>query len=634
MKKLMLSLALFLFALTSAWSQTLFTYGKNNVSAKEFLNAYNKNKTEAGDKQSVLSYLDLYINFKLKVQAAKDQQLDTLPALQSDLENFRSQIEPNYLRNENSVNELIEEAFKRSQKDIEVIDFFLPANSIDAEQEAATISDVYTKLKNNPEEFLKNNSNIIKNDLGFITVFTLPYEIENIVYNLKVGEFSKPFKTANGWYIFKNNAERPAVGKVSVAQILFAFPPNAGDLIKEQKKKLADSVYNLLKNGADINELASQFSDDRKTSQEGGILPEFGVGIYSPAFEKAAFSLKDTGEISRPFETSFGFHILKLLSSNPVPTEETEDFKAYLKQQVLRDDRNETAKKIFISQITPKIGFKTADIDTGDLWKITDSFLLSEKKINAGNLSETSTLFSFNNNEKMTVEDWLTFVKSNNVQRQGNQSYKDLFDQFTSFAIIENYRKRLADFDPAYKSQIEEFKEGNLLFEIMQRKVWNHAAEDTVGLLNYFNENKEKYKWNKSADAIIFSAKDQKTAAGAIEKLKAGTNWKEIVGDDDLGVQADSSRFELKQLPVNVQENLSADIISEPQVNQNDNSVVFVQILKVYPENEPRNFEDARGLVINDYQNFLEQQWIAELKKEYPVKINDKVLKKVLKQAN
>lgn len=234
----------------------------------------------------------------------------------------------------------------------------------------------------------------------------------------------------------------------------------------------------------------------------------------------------------------------------------------------------------------------------------------------------------------MTVEDWLTFVKSNNVQRQENQSYKDLFDQFTSFAIIENYRKRLADFDPAYKSQIEEFKEGNLLFEIMQRKVWNHAAEDTVGLLKYFNENKEKYKWNKSADAIIFSAKDQKTAAGAIEKLKAGTSWKEIVGDDDLGVQADSSRFELKQLPVNVQENLSADIISEPQVNQNDNSVVFVQILKVYPENEPRNFEDARGLVINDYQNFLEQQWIAELKKEYPVKINDKVLKKVLKQAN
>jgi peptidyl-prolyl cis-trans isomerase SurA len=451
---------------------------------------------------------------------------------------------------------------------------------------------------------------------------------------LKVGEFSKPFKTANGWYIFKNNAERPAVGKVSVAQILFAFPPNAGDLIKEQKKKLADSVYNLLKSGADINELASQFSDDRKTSQEGGILPEFGVGIYSPAFEKAAFSLKDIGEISRPFETSFGFHILKLLSSNPVPTEETEDFKAYLKQQVLRDDRNETAKKIFISQITPKIGFKTADIDTGDLWKITDSFLLSEKKINAGNLSETSTLFSFNNNEKMTVEDWLTFVKSNNVQRQENESYKDLFDQFTSFAIIENYRKRLADFDPAYKSQIEEFKEGNLLFEIMQRKVWNHAAEDTVGLLNYFNENKEKYKWNKSADAIIFSAKDQKTAAGAIEKLKAGTSWKEIVGDDDLGVQADSSRFELKQLPVNVQENLSADIISEPQVNQNDNSVVFVHVLKAYPENEPRNFEDARGLVINDYQNFLEQQWIAELKKEYPVKINHKVLKKVLKQAN
>jgi len=630
----MLSLALFLFVLTSAISQTLFTYGKNSVSAKEFLNAYNKNKTEPGDRQSVLNYLDLYINFKLKVQAAKDLQLDTLPGLQSDLQNFTSQIEPNYLRNENSVNELIQEAFKRSQKDIEVTDFFVPANANDSSKDLATISNAYTQLKNDPEEFLKNNSNVIKNDLGFITAFTLPYEIENIVYNLKVGEFSKPFKTANGWYIFKNNAERPAVGKVSVAQILFAFPPNPGDLIKAEKKKLADSVYSLLKNGSDFGELAREFSEDRKTSHEGGILPEFGVGIYAPAFEKVAFSLKNDGDISAPFATNFGYHILKRISADPVPSQETEDFKAYLKEQVLRDDRNETAKEIFINQITPKAGFEKATIDTQELWKITDSFLLADKTITAGKLAATSTLFSFNNNEKTTVQDWLTFVKNSNLPREENQSYQSLFDQFTSFAIIENYRKRLADFDIAFKNQIEEFKEGNLLFEIMQRKIWNKAAEDTAGLLNYFNQNKEKYKWNKSADAVIFSAKDQKTAAEAIEKLKAGTSWKEIVGDGDLGVQADSSRFELKQLPVNVQENLSSDFISKPQVNQNDNSVVFVQVLKVYSENEPRNFEDARGLVINDYQNFLEQRWITNLKKEYPVKINDKVLKKLLKQAN
>jgi peptidyl-prolyl cis-trans isomerase SurA len=209
MKKLLL-LFLFFAIISSVHSQTLFTYGNQKVSANEFLNAYNKNKSDTADNANALrDYLDLYINFKLKVQAAKDLQLDTLTALKSDLQNFRSQIEENYLRDEKALNALINEAFLRSQKDIKVADFFVAANnSGDTLKNFNAINELHAELKTGKdsiEDILqrinKNGVNITKSDLGFITDFSLPYTFENVIYGLKPGESSAPLRTKNGWHI-------------------------------------------------------------------------------------------------------------------------------------------------------------------------------------------------------------------------------------------------------------------------------------------------------------------------------------------------------------------------------------------------------------------------------------------------
>jgi peptidyl-prolyl cis-trans isomerase SurA len=288
MKKLLLLSVLISFVYFS-YGQTLFSYGKHTVSSTEFLNAYNKNKTPGTDSSNGLqSYLDLYIKFKLKVQAAKDMRLDTLPSLNADLQNFKSQVQTSYLKDQNEVNKLTDEAFERSQKDIHAVYYFVPEIA-DSSKSYNAILKVQKLLKSNTGDsviFVEANKivpDVQKSDLGFITVFTLPYEFENIIYSLKPGQSSDPFRTKRGWYIFKNVGERHAVGEITLAQILFAVPE--GFIIpREQTKKLADSVYNLLMNGADFASLAKQYSDDRSTFMNGGLMPEFGTAKYDSIF--------------------------------------------------------------------------------------------------------------------------------------------------------------------------------------------------------------------------------------------------------------------------------------------------------------------------------------------------------------
>ena len=637
MKKLLLVFVFVSFILISN-GQTLFTYGNHSVSATEFLNAYNKNKTATTDSAGALrNYLDLYIKFKLKVQAAKDVQLDTLPSLEADLQNFRSQVEDSYLNDEKEVDKLINEAFERSQKDIHAVYYFVSNESIDSSKAKNLIKEVAEKLKSNkPDSEIiseeKNNGEIQKGDPGFITVFSLPYEFENIIYHLKPGQASVPYQTKKGWYVFKNAGERPAVGKINIAQILFAVPP--GDHSQKEKvQKLADSVYAALKNGSDFATLAKQFSDDKTSYMNGGIIPEFGTAKYDSVFENHAFALDKDGEISLPFETKFGYHIIKRISATPVPATKNDDAFMYnLKQQVLNDSRMEIAKQKFLKEILPQIGFKKNPINEENLWRLSDSSLLKNKNVIIDRLNENTILFSFNNRQKTTVEDWIVYLRnSNKVVSSGmHQSYKNIFSEFVNASAVSNYASRLEDFNAAFKAQIEEFKEGNMLFEIMQKKVWEKASADTSELRQFYNLHQQKYFWNSSAEAVIFSCSDKTIADITIKQLQKGKSWRQIINDDPSHVQADSGRFELGQIPVVDRTNFTTGLVTMPVINKNDGTAVFAKILNMYPAHQPRTFQDSRGLVINDYQNYLEEKWVEQLKKKYPVKVNEKAFKSLL----
>ncbi len=644
MKKLFLFGALSLF-LSHAYCQTLFTYGKNAVLKEEFLRAYNKNKTAAVDKdQAIKDYLDLFIKFKLKVQAAKDMHLDTLASLQSDIQNFRSQVEDNYLKDNKAVEALIDQAFSRSQKDIHVLHFYVLINNKMPPQDTAAlykaINNAYEEIKKTGPDYKKNLAALTQkilpvqsSDLGMITVFTLPYEYENIIYSLKKGEASKPYRSKNGWHIFINENEEPAKGTVKIAQILFAVQAgNEG--MKEHARVQADSVYKALKTGASFGDMARLYSNDRTTYMNKGLMPEFGISKYDPVFEKEAFSLQHDSDISKPFLTEFGYHILKLISRSPVSENKNDEaFMAALKQSVMNDSRMNIAKDKFVKDVLLKTGYKKSNAyNEKDLWKITDTFAISNKKIKAGNVDENTILFSFNNSEKIKAGDFMQYLRSAKTVygAQAQQAYTEMLKNYVAIAAINNYKTRLQDFNPDYKYQLQEFKDGNMLFEVMERKVWSKASADSTGLEAYYNGHKANYKWAESADAVLFSCSNITVANKATDEIKKGKTWRDVVNENASVIQADSARYELSQIPVTEKTNFTNGLVTAPVVNSGDGTAIFALIIKRYPANEQRSFTDARGLIINDYQNVLEKKWIDELEQKYPVSINQTVFKSLL----
>jgi peptidyl-prolyl cis-trans isomerase SurA len=644
MKKFLL---LFAFAglSTAAFSQTLFTYGNTAVDKAEFIRAYNKNKTPAPDKEKALrEYLDLYIRFKLKVKAAMELRLDTLPQLLYDAQSFRTQIEDSYLNNDKAINDLLNEAFERSQKDLHVLHFFVPVELTAAPEDTLkvykSISTLYTALAAGGTDHANlTAASAVKtnySDIGFITAFTLPYEYETLIYNLKVGQSSKPYRTKNGWHIFKLVGERKAVGKWKVAQILFSLPPEADENAKRALEKKADSVYQLLKNGEDFGKMARSFSDDRTTYGNGGEVPEFGSGKYDISFENEVFKLTKDNEISRPFLTPFGYHIVKRLSQSPVSPDKSDmSFQFELKQKIQQDARVNAAKDLFVKDILKQVNYKkTGAVSDADMYRYAD-YVIANPNSETGDVAvypiTNKVIYSFAKT-KLTGKDWLDFVR--NYKGSGElyrgETNPALVDKFVSSTILDYYKKHLEDYNTDFRYQMEEFKDGNVLFEIMERNIWGKASSDLNGLQKHYNENKGKYLWAASANIILFNCASKAIADEARAALSKGKDWKQIEEESNNKIQADSGRFELSQIPVTITPNMPAGTISETNVSP-DGNASFIKLIHYYDANMQRNFDEARGLVINDYQNILEESWITDLKKKYPVKINEAVFQSLLK---
>ncbi len=631
---------------STAFSQTLFTYGGTPVDKAEFIRAYNKNKTPVADKEKALKeYLELYVRFKLKVKAAMELRLDTLPQLQYDAQSFRSQIEDSYLNNEKAVNDLLNEAFIRSQKDLHVLHFFVPVDQAskpdDTLKAFSSINTSYTALKAGKTDYenLSGASTVkIKHsDFGFITTFSLPYEYENLVYNLKMGETSKPHRAKNGWHMFKLIGERKAVGKWKVAQILMSVPPDASAEARKIYEKRADSVYQLLVKGDDFGKLARWFSDDKATYASNGEMPEFGSGKFETSFENEVFKLARDKEITKPFLTSYGYHIVKRLSQSPVSGDKNDlAYQFELKQKIQQDSRINVAKDQFVKEILKQVNFKkTGSVSDAELFRYADS-VLANPNSETGNAVmypvAGKTVYTFAKT-KLTGKDWLEFVRSYKGTGELYQGEKNaaLLDKFITTSVMDYYKKHLEDFNADFRYQMDEFKDGNVLFEIMERNIWGKASADANGLQNHYNENKSKYLWNASANIILFNCAGKAIADDARAALLQGKDWKKIAEESNNNIQVDSGRFELTQIPVPIDPKMAAGYISEVVVSPVDGNASFVKLIRHYNANMQRSFDEGKGMVINDYQNILEEKWIFDLKARYPIKINEAVFQSLLR---
>ncbi len=621
-------------------AQTLINVGKEAISKQQFMANFNKNYNPQNTPNKIAALkenLDLYIKYKLKVKAAYDNRLDTLPNQIEDLYNFRRQIEGKYLTEEKMMSKLVAEAYTRMQKDIRISHIIMLIDkSGDTVMASKKAKEAYKKLQAG-EKFadiakqMSDDPNAATNsgDLGYMNVFTLPYDLENLAYNTTLNKYSEVYKSNFAYHIFTRTAERPAMGNMQAAQILIQSIAGADPMAIKAK---ADMVYQKYKDGENFENLANTFSNDVYGASNGGKINDFSVGKYDVNFENTFAALKDN-EVSKPFQTEFGWHILKRIKRIAPSKILDDETKQNLLAKVNNDSRKLRAEAMFLNNIMKEIKYLPSAINKNDLMADANAKLNST---DAKTIIPTDKiLHTFNNTYKVKVGDFYSFVND----AKGAPSYKNftaekLLDEYIKATAKEYYKNNLEIYNPEYKAQLQEFKDGNMLFEIMERNVWNKSATDEEGLKAYYQKNKTKYKWSQSAEAIIFNGNNLSEMNALADRIKTkGQDWQSALKAHEDYIRADSGRFETNNIPVPAGATFEVGKLTEPFTPNNDGNYVCAYILKVYPEGAEKAYDDAKGLVINDYQTKIEQEWLDALNKKYAVKINETVWAAILKSV-
>jgi peptidyl-prolyl cis-trans isomerase SurA len=291
-----------------------------------------------------------------------------------------------------------------------------------------------------------------------------------------------------------------------------------------------------------------------------------------------------------------------------------------------------TAKADLVKKVMTQVGYRKLNYNNAAFLKTSNDILTNNAHADSGTIKSETPLFQLKETS-VTFKNWISYARMNRYKNDGTgvKSYDLLLDEFLAASVLDYYKENLESFNPDFKAQIDEFNEGNLFFDIMQKEVWGPAQSDTAALENYYNQHQAKYVWNKSADAVIFFASDEATANDLRKRMNHSQGWKALVNEFGEKIAIDSARFEITQIPNSDKTVLKTGAITPPLVNTSDNTASFAYIINYYPETVKRNFTEAKGLVINDYQQELEKKWLDELKSKYPVTVDKKVWGNLLK---
>ena len=481
-----------LFFVQNNGKDILFSIDNNHVTSEEFLKVYNKNLDLITDisQKNIDNYLQLYIDYKLKVLEAYDKKYDKKESYISELNKYSAQLASNYLFDKISQDSLLNEAYERTKKEINASHIL-----IRIDQESIDTLDIYNRLlsyrsefKNNKLEYLTkkyhDGENVFVEDLGYFSAFKMVYSFETKAYETNINEVSMPFRTRFGFHIVKVNDIRNSLGEVSVGHIM---------LYKNNKESelTINSIYDSIINGSNFESLAKNYSNDKKTSSLGGKLKPFTSGqLNSLPFEKAAFELEDIGQISKPIQTKFGWHILKLYSKS-----ELKSFKE-LKPSLLKKIRNNSRSSVISNSFYKKLLKKYSvsydnnltyflnelkDADNNNPWTIPN------------NIEKDKVLISFNN-VKLNYLDFANYIVNNALNNQ--LTYKpieNLYKDFVNKSLMDYYKNNLYTENDKYRFIYNEYRDGLLLFDLMENEVWNRVKEDTLALKKYYNNNKSLF---------------------------------------------------------------------------------------------------------------------------------------------
>ena len=633
-------------------NRTLFTVGGDKVTVSDFEYVYNKNninnQADYSD-TSLRNYLSLYENFRLKVREAEAMKLDTIASLKNELEGYRKQLAKSYLSDREITDKLISEAYERSKTEVYASHILVkcdenanPADTLAAYKKIMALrkriekGEAFEKVARESSEdpSAKNNGG----NIGWFSVFGTIYPFENAAYSLKKGELSEPVRTEFGYHLVKVENTRPARGQVHVDHLMLRFPEKASNAQIDSTRHKIDSIYGLITSKKmSFDDAVKNFSEDKNSRSKGGDLPWIGTGAQTrmmPEFEDAAFALQKDGDISKPVMTKLGWHILKRVERKEA--QPFNDVKNDIKKKVERDTRSEVAKTVLVDRIKKENEFVQYPEAKASFGRQVDSSILK------GNWHADSTLRHSTKplfklaGKSFTEGDLAEFIGKTSKRRSDKSKdalLNEYYENFVNTKCLDYEESMLEVKKPEFKNLMKEYKDGILLFELMDRMVWTKAVKDTLGLEEFRQKNATKYMWGKRAEVAIFNANDKAGAEEArkmYEKKKTVEEIKEKINKatNKAHVSVIEGKYEKGQYDVVDKIDWKPGITEV--VKLNDSSYQFI-VVKQIVNPEPKSLKEAKGYIVSDYQEYLEKTWLESLKSKYPIKLDEVVFKSLIK---
>lgn len=669
----------------------VMTINGKSITKAEFEAVYKKNngKEVKNNPKSVKEYVELFSLFKSKVYEAESLGLDTLSTFKTELGGYRKQLAAPYLTDKNTNENLLTEAYERMQWEvrashilIRVDDSALPKDTLEAftrvnlirnailgkMPSAAEIANYDKLLKNTTEiskqlkgkdstvykvklasvknlaEYYKNakdkfqdiapktsdDASVVDNkgDLNYFSALDMVYPFENAAYNTKVGDVSGIIRSKFGYHIMKVYDKRKSRGEITVAHIMIKLAKDASEQDKANAKTKILELKEKLKTST-FEEIARQFSDDKQSSDRGGQLAPFKGGRLPAEFENAAFQLNKNGDVSEPVQTVYGWHLIKRLDLKTIAS--FDEMKSELKSRVSRDSRSQMGRTALIARVKKEYSFKENLKNRDELSKVLDSTYLqatwkatraaklgNKEIINLGGKSYTQNDFA------KYLESQITFRSPTDIVELMKSMYKTWADE-----VVVAYEDALLESKyPDFKNLLREYRDGILLFDLTDQKVWSKAVKDTSGLKDFYEKNKNNYLWQERADVTTYKCLNEKIAKEVRKMLKAKKDDKTITESINKSSQLNLSienvtylKGENKDVDANWKQGLAETDIKDAK----ENKVLILNVNKITPKT-PKQLNECRGMVTADYQSYLENTWLEYLKKKYVVTLNNDVL--------
>lgn len=641
MKKIIL-IAICFFGVQLQAQEVLFTVGNQTVTAEEFKAVYEKNKGvgNAIDPKTPEEYLDLYIRFKLKIAEALDQRRDTATKFIKEFGGYRAQLAKPYLSDAGSEDDLIKEAYERMLQEVRAahIMFELAASALPSD----TVK-VYKAMMDLRKEILTGKISFENaareksadtwsakqgGDLGYFTAFNMVYPFESGAYEQEIGEISKPIRSQFGYHLIKTIDKRPASGTVRVRQIFFAAGEKATLAEKQRAERSAQEIYTRLEKGEDFISLVA-FSEDRKTKDKQGEMPEFGLNKMMPNFEYAAFSLDQPGDYSEPIRTNIGWHVIQLIEKKPLP--EFDILKKEIKSKVKRDSRSQIGAKKFVNTLKRNYEFSVNERNYKKAVALVDVKQYAAGTWTVPNLKTDRSVATFADQElrqSTILEFW-----AKNQKQQSEESIEEylrlLFNVISNDKIIAYEDSQLEVKYPDFRNLVREYREGILLFDLTQEEVWDKAAKDSVGIYNHYQKIKNNYTWDDRISYKLWVAQNERDAKRIfkwVSKQKETKLRSFLTSNDALAVAVSSGTAQKKDEEVlQLMWNTTPGVYGP--VGYKDGFAVL-QIIDYHPS-APKALNEVKGLVIASYQNELEAAWVKNLEDKFDISIDPVVKEKL-----